>query len=54
MSRPRLLGRLAAPARVIVVAAPPGSGKSVLLRSWIGQPGVAGARGVGAGRARRA
>ena len=42
MSRPRLFGRLAAPARVIVVSAPPGSGKTVLLRSWIGQAGVAG------------
>jgi LuxR family transcriptional regulator, maltose regulon positive regulatory protein len=42
VSRPRLFGRLAAPARVVVVSAPPGSGKTVLLRSWIGQPGVAG------------
>jgi len=42
VSRPRLFGRLAAPARVIVVSAPPGSGKTVLLRSWIGQAGVAG------------
>jgi len=42
VSRPRLLRRLAAPARVIVVSAPPGSGKTVLLRSWIGQAGVAG------------
>jgi LuxR family transcriptional regulator, maltose regulon positive regulatory protein len=39
VSRPRLFGRLAAPARVIVVSAPPGSGKTVLLRSWIGQAG---------------
>jgi LuxR family transcriptional regulator, maltose regulon positive regulatory protein len=42
VSRPRLFGRLAAPARVIVVSAPPGSGKTVLLRSWIGQAGLAG------------
>ena len=37
VSRPGLLGRLAAPARVTVVSAPPGSGKTVLLRSWTGQ-----------------
>jgi LuxR family transcriptional regulator, maltose regulon positive regulatory protein len=42
VSRPRLFGRLAASARVIVVSAPPGSGKTVLLRSWIGQAGLAG------------
>jgi LuxR family transcriptional regulator, maltose regulon positive regulatory protein len=42
VSRPRLFGRLAAQARVSVVSAPPGSGKTVLLRSWISQPGVAG------------
>lgn len=42
MSRPRLFERLAAPARVTVVCAPPGSGKRVLLRSWIGRSGVAG------------
>jgi ATP/maltotriose-dependent transcriptional regulator MalT len=30
--RPRLFGRLAAQARVSVVSAPPGSGKTVLLR----------------------
>ncbi len=38
--RPRLLERLGV-ARVTVVSAPPGSGKTVLLRSWIGQAGVA-------------
>jgi LuxR family transcriptional regulator, maltose regulon positive regulatory protein len=54
VSRPRLLGRLAAPARVIVVSAPPGSGKTVLLRSWIGQAGLAGhAAWVPAGRGER-
>jgi LuxR family transcriptional regulator, maltose regulon positive regulatory protein len=42
VSRPRLFERLAAPARVIVVSAPPGSGKTVLLGSWLGQPGRAG------------
>jgi LuxR family transcriptional regulator, maltose regulon positive regulatory protein len=42
VSRPRLFGRLAARARVSVVSAPPGSGKTVLLRSWISWAGVAG------------
>jgi len=41
VSRPRLFERLAAPARVILVAAPPGSGKTVLLRSWLAQAGLA-------------
>src|SRR5215471_10026684 len=40
VSRPRLLGRLGA-ARVSVVSAPAGSGKTVLLRSWIGWAGLA-------------
>jgi LuxR family maltose regulon positive regulatory protein len=40
VSRPRLFERLAAPARVTVVSAPPGSGKTVLLRSWIGRAGL--------------
>ncbi|HTT49982.1 MAG TPA: AAA family ATPase [Streptosporangiaceae bacterium] len=54
MSRPRLAGRLAAPTRVTVVSAPAGSGKTVLLRSWISQPGVAGrAAWVPAGRGER-
>src|SRR5262250_3805455 len=54
VSRPRLVGRLAARARVSVVSAPPGSGKTVLLRSWISQPGVAGrAAWVAAGRGER-
>jgi LuxR family maltose regulon positive regulatory protein len=35
VSRHRLFERLAAPARVTVVSAPAGSGKTVLLRSWI-------------------
>ena len=42
VSRPRLVGQLGAQARVSVVSAPPGSGKTVLLRSWISQSGVAG------------
>src|SRR5215471_4803205 len=42
VARPRLVGRLGAQARVSVVSAPPGSGKTVLLRSWISQSGVAG------------
>ena len=41
VSRPRLFERLAAGARVTVVCAPAGSGKTVLLRSWIGQAGLA-------------
>ncbi len=40
--RPGLFGRLGASARVTVLSAPPGSGKTVLLRSWIGEPGRAG------------
>ena len=36
-----LMGRLGAPARVTVVSAPAGSGKTVLLRSWIGEAGLA-------------
>jgi LuxR family transcriptional regulator, maltose regulon positive regulatory protein len=35
VSRPALWDRLAEAARVTVVSAPPGSGKTVLLRSWI-------------------
>jgi LuxR family transcriptional regulator, maltose regulon positive regulatory protein len=42
VARPRLFGRLASSGRVTVVSAPPGSGKTVLLRSWSGQPGLAG------------
>jgi len=42
VSRPGLFERLAASARVTVVSAPPGSGKTVLLRSWIGAAGLAG------------
>ena len=54
VARPRLAGRIAAQARVSVVSAPPGSGKTVLLRSWISQAGVAGrAAWVPAGRGDR-
>ena len=42
VSRPGLFERLGASARVTVLSAPPGSGKTVLLRSWIGEPGRAG------------
>jgi LuxR family maltose regulon positive regulatory protein len=40
VSRPALFARLGRSARVTVVSAPPGSGKTVLLRSWISQAGV--------------
>ncbi|QYN33335.1 LuxR C-terminal-related transcriptional regulator [Pseudonocardia sp. DSM 110487] len=40
MARPDLLRRLSGPARVTLVSAPPGSGKTVLLRSWISQTGL--------------
>jgi LuxR family transcriptional regulator, maltose regulon positive regulatory protein len=54
VARPRLFGRLTGSARVTVVSAPPGSGKTVLLRSWIGQAGLAGcAAWVTAGRDER-
>jgi LuxR family transcriptional regulator, maltose regulon positive regulatory protein len=39
VARPGLFGRLGA-ARVTVVSAPPGSGKTVLLRSWIDHAGL--------------
>jgi LuxR family transcriptional regulator, maltose regulon positive regulatory protein len=41
VSRPELYGRLGTSARVTVVSAPPGSGKTVLLRSWIGDAALA-------------
>ncbi|MGH3197289.1 MAG: AAA family ATPase [Streptosporangiaceae bacterium] len=41
VSRPRLFERLGTSARVTVVSAPPGAGKTVLLRSWISQAGLA-------------
>jgi LuxR family maltose regulon positive regulatory protein len=39
--RPALLGRLDSPARVTMVSAPAGSGKTVLLQSWIAVAGRA-------------
>jgi LuxR family transcriptional regulator, maltose regulon positive regulatory protein len=41
VARLGLFGRLGAPARVTVVLAPAGSGKTVLLRSWICAAGLA-------------
>ena len=41
ISRPGLFGRLAGAGRVTVVSAPAGSGKTLLLRSWIGEAGLA-------------
>jgi LuxR family transcriptional regulator, maltose regulon positive regulatory protein len=52
--RPLLLGRLGSLARVTVVSAPAGSGKTVLLRSWISEAGLAGrVAWVAAGRDER-
>jgi LuxR family transcriptional regulator, maltose regulon positive regulatory protein len=54
VSRPALVGRVGDVARVTVVSAPPGSGKTVLLRSWLGQQGLDGrAAWVPAGREER-
>jgi len=54
VARPRLVGRLGAQARVSVLSAPPGSGKTVLLRSWISGAGLSGcAAWVPAGRGER-
>ena len=41
ISRPGLFGRLGGAGRVTVVSAPAGSGKTLLLRSWIGEAGLA-------------
>jgi LuxR family maltose regulon positive regulatory protein len=52
--RPALFERLGAAARVTVVSAPPGSGKTVLLRSWVAEAGLARhAAWVAAGRDER-
>jgi LuxR family transcriptional regulator, maltose regulon positive regulatory protein len=40
-----LFGRLGAAGRVVVVSAPAGSGKTVLVRSWLGAAGLAGQAG---------
>src|SRR5690348_3207677 len=45
VSRPGLFERLGTSARVTVVSAPPGSGKTVLLRSWLSQAGAVGSAG---------
>jgi len=42
LARPQLFARLGGSARVTVMSAPAGSGKTVLLRSWIGADEVAG------------
>jgi len=39
--RPGLFARLGGPAQVAVISAPAGSGKTVLLRSWIDEAGLA-------------
>jgi LuxR family maltose regulon positive regulatory protein len=41
VARPGLFKRLSGPARVTMVSAPAGSGKTMLLRSWIRQAGLA-------------
>src|SRR5271155_2795974 len=41
VTRPGLFSLLSEAGRVVVVCAPPGSGKTVLLRSWIAETGVA-------------
>ncbi|HTU05837.1 MAG TPA: LuxR C-terminal-related transcriptional regulator [Trebonia sp.] len=54
VARPGLLGRLGGRARVTVVTAPAGSGKTVLLRSWISEAALSGrAAWVPVGRAER-
>jgi len=54
VARPGLSGRLDGPARVTVVSAQAGSGKTVLLRSWMAGPALAGRAGwVAAGRDER-
>ena len=51
VSRPALFRRLTEAQRVAQVSATPGSGKTVLLRSWIAESGLtACALGVGAVR----
>ena len=42
VARPALFHRLAQAQRVAEVSAPPGSGKTILLRSWIAECGLAG------------
>jgi LuxR family maltose regulon positive regulatory protein len=40
VSRRALFGRLSAAERVVQISAPPGSGKTVLVRSWIAEAGL--------------
>ncbi len=42
VARPGLFTQLTQAQRVVQVSAPPGSGKTVLLRSWIAESGLAG------------
>src|SRR6266702_1619620 len=54
VSRLALIERLGAAARMTVVSGPPGSGKTVLLRSWVGEAGLTErAAWVSAGRKER-
>jgi len=54
VSRLALIERLGAAARMTVVSGPPGSGKTVLLRSWVGEAGLTErAAWVSAGREER-
>jgi LuxR family maltose regulon positive regulatory protein len=53
VSRPRLFKLLGASARVTLVSASPGSGKTVLLQSWISQVGAGSAAWVTARRGER-
>src|SRR5256885_10230106 len=48
VDRRALFDRLAGASRVTQVTAPPGSGKTQLLRSWIGEAGLAERAGRGA------
>jgi LuxR family maltose regulon positive regulatory protein len=50
VARTELFARLGGAARVTVVSAPPGSGKAVLLRSWIDDAGLTERAGWGGGR----
>jgi LuxR family maltose regulon positive regulatory protein len=54
LPRPGLFRRLRGARRVVLVTAPAGSGKSALLRSWVGEPEMAGqAAWVSVGRDER-